>query len=66
MRWYILRTLLRKEVNRQLANRGGIALAVLLVVAALLMTFFSSDGGQGGSLLGGVEYCFVDHGRRRC
>jgi hypothetical protein len=63
MRWYILRTLLRKEVNRQLANRGVIALAALLVVAALLMTFFNSDGGQGGSLLGGVENCFVDYGR---
>ncbi|HYT88906.1 MAG TPA: ABC transporter permease [Gemmataceae bacterium] len=63
MRWYILRTLLRKEVNRQLANRGGIALAVLLVVAALLMTFFSSDGVQGGSLLGGLETCFVDYGQ---
>jgi hypothetical protein len=62
MRWYILRTLLHKEVKRQLANRGGIALAALLVVATLLMTFFSRDDGEGGSLLGGVEHCFVDYG----
>ncbi len=63
MRWYILRTLLAKEARRQLANRGGIALAALLVVAALLMTLFSGDGGQAGSLLGGLERCFVDYGR---
>jgi ABC-2 family transporter protein len=63
MRWYILRTLLAKETRRQLANRGGIALAALLVVAALLMTFFSDDNGQAGSLLGGLEHCFVDYGR---
>ncbi len=63
MRWHILRTLLAKEARRQLANRGGIALAALLVVAALLMTFLGGDGGQAGSLLGGLEYCFVDYGR---
>src|SRR5438270_13135296 len=62
MRWYILRTLLHKEVKRQLANRGGLVLAALLVVATLLMTFFSRDDGEGGSLLGGVENCFVDYG----
>ena len=63
MRWYILRTLLAKEARRQLANRGGIALAALLVVAALLLTFFRDDNGQAGSLLGGLERCFVDYGR---
>jgi hypothetical protein len=63
MRWHILRTLLAKEARRQLANRGGLALAALLVVAALLMTFFGGDGGQAGSLLGGLERCFVDYGR---
>src|SRR5262245_13143135 len=63
MRWYVVRTLLAKEARRQLANRGGIALAALLVVAALLMTFFTADGGQSGSLLGGLERCFVDYGR---
>jgi hypothetical protein len=63
MRWHILRTLLVKEVRRQLANRGGIALTALLVVAALLLAFFGGDGGQAGNLPGGVERCFVDYGR---
>jgi len=61
MRWHIIRTLLWKEVLRQLANRGGIALAALLIVAALLMTFFAKDGGQAGVLSGGLETCFIDY-----
>jgi hypothetical protein len=61
MRRNILGTLLKKEIDRQLANRGGLVLAALLVVAALLMAFFGGDGAQAGSLLGGVDYCFVDH-----
>lgn len=61
MRWHILRTLLGKEIRRQLANRGGIALALLLVVAAALLAFFSRDDGQTSSLIGGVECCFVDY-----
>ena len=60
MRWYIIRTLLLKEILRQLANRGGIALALLLVVATLLMTFFSKPGGQAGVLTGGVDTCYID------
>ncbi len=59
MRWHILRTLLGKEIRRQLANRGGIVLAALLVVAALLLTLFRK--GEEGALTGGVEYCFVDY-----
>ena len=31
MRWHIIRTLLAKEARRQLANRGGIALALVLL-----------------------------------
>jgi hypothetical protein len=61
MRWYILRTLLHKEVLRHLANRGGIALAALLVVASLLLTLFGQDEAQGGSFVGGVQHCFVDY-----
>lgn len=61
MRWHIIRTLLWKEVLRQLANRGGIVLALLLVVAALLMTFFAKEGGQAGVLGGGIETCYVDY-----
>ena len=37
-RWHILRALLHKEVLRLLANRGAIALALLLIVAALLIS----------------------------
>jgi hypothetical protein len=36
VRLHILRTLLHEEVLRHLANRGGLALALLLVVAAKL------------------------------
>jgi hypothetical protein len=61
MRWHIVRTLLWKEVLRQAANRGGIALASLLIVASLLMTFFAKEGGQAGVLTGGVETCFIDY-----
>jgi hypothetical protein len=61
MRWHIIRVLLYKEVLRQLANRGGIALAALLIVAALLMTFFSRSGNQLGGLNAGVETCYVDY-----
>jgi hypothetical protein len=61
MRWHIVRTLLYKEILRQVANRGGIALALLLVVAAALLAFFSRENGQAGSLMGGVERCFIDY-----
>ena len=54
MRWHIIRTLFVKEVHRQLANRGSLALAALLVVASLLLTLFNKNGGQAGA-----------HGRRR-
>ena len=37
----MLRALLTKEVRRHLANRGGLALAALLVVAALLLSVFN-------------------------
>ena len=37
LRWHILKTLLRKEVLRHLANRGGILLVVLLLVLALAL-----------------------------
>jgi ABC-2 type transporter len=61
MRWHIVRTLLHKEVLRQLANRGGIALALLLIVAALLMTLFAKEGNQAGVLTTGVDLCFIDY-----
>jgi hypothetical protein len=61
MRWYIIRTLLHKEILRQLANRGGIVLALLLVVAATLMACFHQEGRQPGAVLGGLEQCFIDY-----
>ncbi|MCU0705049.1 MAG: ABC transporter permease [Fimbriiglobus sp.] len=63
MRLYILRALLAKEVRRHLANRGGLALAGLLVVAALLLTIFKPTGGggvSGGELIGGVPHCYIE------
>jgi hypothetical protein len=61
MRWYILRTLLHKELLRHVANRGGIALGLLLVVAALLLSFFGNKEGTTNGLVGGVQRCFVDY-----
>ena len=60
MRWHVLRTLLHKEVLRHLANRGGIALVLLLVVASMLLSFFG-HGGPGPGLTSGVQRCYVDY-----
>jgi hypothetical protein len=62
MRWYILRTLLHKEMLRHLANRGGITLVVLLILASMLLSFFSTTQGVGGGgLAPGVQRCYVDY-----
>jgi hypothetical protein len=61
MRWYILRTLLHKELLRHLANRGGIALVLLLVVASMLLSFFGGGDGAAGGLVPGVQRCYVDY-----
>ena len=68
MRFHILRPLLLKEFRRHVANRGGIALAALLVVAALLLSVFNptaADGGgsAGGDLVGGVHHCYLEYDR---
>jgi len=68
MRLHILKPLLLKELRRHVANRGGIALAALLVVAALLLSVFNptaADGGgsAGGDLVGGVHRCFLEFDR---
>lgn len=63
MRWHIIRTLLDKEIKRQVANRGGIALGLLLIVAAVLQSFFRRDSDTESLLTGGVEQCFVDYWR---
>src|SRR6266566_5386434 len=51
-RSHVLRTLLHKEVLRHLANRGGIALVLLLVVASLLLSVFGHAESPGGGLVG--------------
>lgn len=62
MRWYIVRALLAKEVGRHLANRGGIALALLLVAAAVLLSVFAPEEASGGTgMVGGVHHCFVEY-----
>jgi hypothetical protein len=62
MRWSILRTLLVKEAYRHLANRGGLALILLLIVAAMLLSFFGKNrGGSQGGLIPGVQRCYVDY-----
>jgi hypothetical protein len=65
MRWYIIRALLVKEWQRHLANRGGIALALLLVAAAVLLGVFGPQGGGTGGtgVVGGVHHCFVEFDR---
>jgi hypothetical protein len=61
LRWRILRTLLVKEALRHLANRGGIALALLLVVAALLLSMFRKGESSTQSLTASVQHCFIDY-----
>ena len=66
MRFYIIRALLKKELRRHVANRGGIALAVLMIVAAVLLSVFNptkaeggGGGAPGGDLVGGVHHCYI-------
>jgi hypothetical protein len=59
MRWHVLRTLLLKEALRHLANRGGLALLLLLVAAGPLLSSFG--GGPLQALLPGVRLCYVDY-----
>jgi hypothetical protein len=61
MRWYIIKTLLVKEWQRHLANRGGIALALLLIAAAVLLSVFApKEAAAGTGAVGGVHHCFVE------
>jgi hypothetical protein len=65
MRGYILKALVSKEFARHLANRGGIALALLLVAAAVLLSVFApEEAASGTGMVGGVHHCFIDYDRR--
>lgn len=64
MRWYIVKALLVKEWQRHLANRGGIALALLLIAAAVLLSVFApKEAAAGTGAVGGVHHCFIDFDR---
>lgn len=63
MRLYIVRALVDKEFRRHLANRGGIALALLLVAAAVLLSVFNPGGTDesGVAMVGGVHHCYIEY-----
>jgi hypothetical protein len=64
MRLYILKALVKKEFARHLANRGGIALALLLVAAAVLLSVFAPEETAGGTgMVGGVHHCYIEFDR---
>lgn len=65
MRWYILQALLHKEAARHMANRGGIALAILLVAAAVLLSVFAPPEATaaGTNVVGGVHHCYIEYDR---
>jgi hypothetical protein len=65
MRWYILKALLVKEWQRHLADRMGVALALLLVVAAVLLSVFApgESSPAGTQAVGGVRHCFIEFDR---
>ncbi len=65
MRWYILKALLTKEFSRHIANRGGIALAFLLLAMAVLLSVFTpgETTAAGTSMVGGVHHCFIEFDR---
>jgi hypothetical protein len=62
LRWHILRTLLHKEMLRHLANRGGIAMIILLVVMSLMLSLGKSTS-QGPLLGGNVQQCLLIYKR---
>src|SRR4051794_14294141 len=61
MRWRILKTLLYKEGLRHATNRGGLALAGLLITASLLLAALNPAGGEDkpATLIGGIHHCIV-------
>ena len=61
MRWHILKTLLHKEALRHATNRGGLALAGLLVTASLLLAALNpaAEPDRPATLVGGIHHCII-------
>jgi ABC-2 type transporter len=61
MRWRILKTLLHKEALRHATNRGGLALAGLLVTASLLLAALNpaAEHDKPATLVGGIHHCLI-------
>ncbi len=61
MRWRILKTLLQKEALRHATNRGGLALAGLLITASLLLAALNpaADEDKPATLIGGLHHCII-------
>jgi hypothetical protein len=61
MRWRILKTLLHKEALRHATNRGGLALAGLLVTASLLLAALNpaAEKDKPATIVGGIHHCIV-------
>src|ERR671910_112929 len=61
MRWRIVKTLLHKEALRHATNRGGLALAGLLVTASLLLAALNPAAEQDKptTIIGGIHHCIV-------
>jgi hypothetical protein len=66
MRWRILKTLLYKEALRHATNRGGLALAGLLITASLLLAALNPAAGDDkpAMLVGGLHHCIVYYDER--
>ncbi|GIW80746.1 MAG: hypothetical protein KatS3mg105_2553 [Gemmatales bacterium] len=60
LRWYIIRTLLKKEAWRHLADRGGIFVAFLLIGCFALACMFGRRFIGDQILVGTVGVCYVD------
>jgi hypothetical protein len=66
MRWHILKTLLHKEALRHATNRGGLALAGLLITASLLLAALNPAAGEDkpAALIGGIHHCIIYYDER--
>ena len=60
MRWYVLKTLLHKELLRLLNNRGGLAMAGVMILAAVLAAAFG-DTSLSTTMVTGKTPCVVDY-----